>query len=198
MFSLAITKTQLQNVIHCVSTASIVATSQQLVPVQKYDFGSGRHFSLTSGKKPFPYVQYSTHKTSKSNTWKTYTDNTGDSIIDLNDWMFDSRATRYANNLIHNEVQSLGDGVEMIKLNTWLQSNENLLPILFTGEHSRALWDKVYNYLCETPSSHVVVTGNPGIGKSRSMTYLLRKLLMEHKPVVYEARKDEVVFAFVP
>lgn len=47
-------------------------------------------------------------------------------------------------------------------------------------------------------AANVIALGSPGVGKSRSMTYLLRLLLNDGKLVVYEARKDDAVFVFVP
>jgi hypothetical protein len=42
------------------------------------------------------------------------------------------------------------------------------------------------------------VTGNPGIGKSRSMKYLLKLLLEAKETVVYESRNNISVFCFIP
>jgi hypothetical protein len=43
-----------------------------------------------------------------------------------------------------------------------------------------------------------IITGNPGIGKSRSMNYFLKLLLEKQKTVVYEVRKERTVYAFIP
>ena len=40
------------------------------------------------------------------------------------------------------------------------------------------------------------MTGSPGIGKSRGLTYLLRLLLKEKETVVFESRKEGRVFLF--
>ena len=48
-----------------------------------------------------------------------------------------------------------------------------------------------------TGRSNAVVTGSPGTGKKRSMTYLLQ-LLLKDEQLVIEARKDRKVFAFIP
>jgi hypothetical protein len=127
-----------------------------------------------------------------------FEDQFGYIIEDKNSWEFDAKVTRYANELVSKEAKPLEAGVEVVELKMFLQGNEENSPNLFTRKDSRALWDEVYSYLCSTSKSHCLVTGNPGIGKSRSMTYLLRKLLREGKTVVYEARKDSRVFAFIP
>lgn len=118
--------------------------------------------------------------------------------IDDNNWREDERATIFANELLNNEEIELDAGVRMIKLSTWFQDDARASPMLFTRHHSRALWEDVYQYLSSRIVSHSLVTGNPGIGKSRSMTYLLRLLLKDGKLVVFESRKDEQFFAFIP
>ena len=45
---------------------------------------------------------------------------------------------------------------------------------------------------------HLLVTGTPGIGKSRSMTYLLWLLMQRGETVFYEARKEKALYAFAP
>jgi hypothetical protein len=66
-------------------------------------------------------------------------------------------------------------------------------------ECQRELWNEVYMYLeANLHSKHAVVTGTPGIGKIRSMTYFLRLLLQKGKTVIFEARKEQKAFAFIP
>jgi hypothetical protein len=83
-----------------------------------------------------------------------------------------------------------------LKLTTgYLQENERNSTSLYLRDNQIELWNEVYTYLSE-PGSNAIVTGNSGIGKSRSMTYLLKLLLENKKNVIYEARKDKKVFAF--
>jgi hypothetical protein len=62
----------------------------------------------------------------------------------------------------------------------------------------KELWNQVLDYLESNEDTHAIVTGNPGIGKSRSMSYFLRLLLQKKKIVVYEAKKDIVAYIFIP
>jgi hypothetical protein len=94
-------------------------------------------------------------------------------------------------------VKNVGiDLVSCLKLTSgYLQENERNSTSLYLRDNQIELWDEVYAYLSE-PGSNAIVTGNSGIGKSRSMTYLLKLLLKNKKNVIYEARKDKKVFAF--
>jgi Cdc6-like AAA superfamily ATPase len=86
--------------------------------------------------------------------------------------------------------------VSCLKLTSgYLQENERNSTSLYLRDNQIELWNEVYAYLSE-PGSNAIVTGNSGIGKSRSMTYLLKLLLKNKKNVIYEARKDKKVFAF--
>ena len=94
--------------------------------------------------------------------------------------------------------EDVSNGVQRIALTHWLQSNEKGSTDLFSRTCQRELWNEVYAYLEATHNGHAMITGNPGIGKSRSMTYLLRVLLQNGKTVIYQARKDDRVYVFVP
>jgi len=96
-------------------------------------------------------------------------------------------------------LQSYGPDDPCYNLQTCLVSvEEKKSEPLFTRKHSRAVWDHVYSYLTTVDDSRVIVTGNPGIGNTRSMTYLLKKLLETGKFVVYYAGKITTAFAFAP
>jgi hypothetical protein len=96
--------------------------------------------------------------------------------------------------------EDISNGVQRIALTHFLQSNEmDSGPDLYTRQCQRDLWNEVFVYLESSLNKrHAVVTGNPGIGKSRSMAYLLRILLQNERTVIYEARKDKIVYAFIP
>ncbi len=118
--------------------------------------------------------------------------------MDSNDWEEDLEKTEYANALLSTEEVEISNGVHRIEMKYCLQSNEKKFMHLFTRQCQRDLWNEVYNYLERNEDSHAMITGNPGVGKSRSMSYLLRLLLQKKRTVVYEVRKDSRVYAFIP
>jgi hypothetical protein len=83
-------------------------------------------------------------------------------------------------------------------LKSFLQENEKSSRNLYTRESQRKLWNEVFSYSEEKEGNGVIVLGNPGIGKSRSMTYLLKILLENKKQIIYEARKDRILYSFIP
>ena len=94
--------------------------------------------------------------------------------------------------------KDLSDGVKHIAMTHFLQENEEKSPDLFIRNSQRELWNEILSYIEITYSSHAIITGNPGIGKSRSMAYFLRLLLQKGKTVIYETRKDKIAFIFIP
>jgi hypothetical protein len=114
-------------------------------------------------------------------------------------WARHANATAYANELISAKVKRLASGVEVIDMMRCLQGTESDSPSIITRKPTRELWDKALD--SATSAAHpfmkdVLVTGSPGVGKSRSMAYLLRKLLLNGKTVVYEAAKEGLFFLF--
>jgi hypothetical protein len=72
---------------------------------------------------------------------------------------------------------------------------------LIMREPARHAWDMVWA-ACQTPPTgghrhRWAIVGNPGIGKSRGLVYLLRLALLENKTVIFEARGIDRVFAFL-
>lgn len=114
------------------------------------------------------------------------------------EWTLNKAITDYANQLLTLPVIELESGVKKIELSGRLQRNEHKKETLIIRPDAEALWNDVYNHCMQFAESKFVVTGNPGIGKSRSMTYLLRKLLIAKKLVIYDLRKDEITLKFVP
>ena len=94
--------------------------------------------------------------------------------------------------------EDLNDGVKHISMTNFLQDNESDSPDLFIRQCQKELWGEVLIFLESLASSRAIVTGNPGIGKSRSMNYFLKLLLIKRKTVIFEARKDLKAFIFVP
>jgi len=88
-------------------------------------------------------------------------------------------------------------GLLVIKLKNWLQLNEESSPDLYLRKCQMELWNLVIECL-EKDFKNARVVGSPGIGKSRSLTYLLMCLLKRRKKIVYEARKDNEVYVFWP
>jgi len=107
------------------------------------------------------------------------------------------KKTTYANELLSAQTKKLNSGIEVTTLSTNLLLNETNTALI-TRDDSRKLWSDVYAYLKNTRRSNAIVTGNPGTGKTRSMTYLLQLLLKDQQLVSYEARKDRKVYAFIP
>ena len=68
--------------------------------------------------------------------------------------------------------------------NTWL----------FVRQQAKELWSQVL----ERDFQRSTVVGSPGIGKSFSTAYFLKRLLEKGKLVVYEVRSEQRVFIFVP
>jgi hypothetical protein len=112
-------------------------------------------------------------------------------------WAPHADATAYANELLSAEVTKLANGVEVIPMTTFLQGTEAGSPFIITRKCTRDLWDIVMN-LTRTLRKHVLVTGSSGVGKSRSMAYLLRNLLLNGKTVVYESAEENIFFLFKP
>jgi heat shock protein HspQ len=123
---------------------------------------------------------------------------TWNNIIDENNWKENLGATVYANELLNQKEIDLGDQVKKIEMKSWLQNNEKRSPNIFCRNSQKQLWNEVLDYLESYEDTHAIVTGNPGIGKSRSMSYLLRLLLQKKKIFVYESKKDKVAHIFMP
>ena len=137
-------------------------------------------------------------KKASNEPWQRYVNSEGDIYIDENNWKKTIEKTKYANELIESKEIPLNYGVIKIKMTTYLQSREELSKDIFTRPSQRNVWNEVYKYLKTGNKTHSIVSGNPGIGKSRSMAYFLRLLLKDRKYVVYESKLDEKAFIFVP
>jgi len=110
-------------------------------------------------------------------------------------WKVHEKATLYANELISAMLNGKGNGVEVIEMTNWLQVSEGTSPFIISCVAQRNLWKEVLS-ITSNPNTNVLVTGSPGIGKSRSMAYLLKELLSLGKTVVYEAAKEGNIFVF--
>ena len=111
--------------------------------------------------------------------------------------------TKYAYELLNAKtelipIENSKSTILHIPMTTYLQENEKTSPDIFVRECQIELWEEVLRYHEGELNNHSIVTGNPGIGKSRSMSYFLRLLLSKKKPVVYEAKKDNTAIVFIP
>jgi predicted ATP-dependent serine protease len=69
---------------------------------------------------------------------------------------------------------------------------------VITKSSTRRVFDAAYNACIATPGARVLLEGQQGIGKSRGLLYLLKKLLEISKLVVYQDCDRSVFYAFVP
>ena len=120
-------------------------------------------------------------------------------------WEFDANATAFAQEVIQAEPQPLyyqgvDTKVRMYSLTKGLQEDDREEPLLFVRKCQRQVWKDVLRDIDDkhTKTKHAVVSGNPGIGKSRSLTYFLRLLLKRGETVLFECRKAPTVRYFQP
>jgi hypothetical protein len=115
-------------------------------------------------------------------------------------WHDSPHHTKYANELLSQQEVVVGEGVTVIRMSEGLQENEfEAGPAIVTRKAVRDLWNRVLRQRRGNGvTRYSIVIGSPGIGKSRSMTYLLRMLLQEGKRVVYEVGKQDIVLLFTP
>ncbi|OLP74187.1 hypothetical protein AK812_SmicGene46348, partial [Symbiodinium microadriaticum] len=122
-------------------------------------------------------------------------------------WIVDAEATAFANELRMAQPLNASNcadqnrtdvasaraaGIEIFPLNTSLNPKE-ANPWLLVRRQQREVWRAAFNALQD-----VVVTGSPGIGKSFSMSFLLRALMKANKTFVFEARKWNRAYLFKP
>ena len=120
-------------------------------------------------------------------------------------WRFAGNVTRFVNELrgaSPTECEYEGSAVTCYPLDTSLRSSEANKAALLVRPRVKKLWALVR----ETADRFVAggervvcisVTGNPGIGKTRSMDELQRTFLAEGVSYFYDVRKDGVVHAMV-
>lgn len=111
-------------------------------------------------------------------------------------WKLDPNAIEYANEL--RDIQPRPDeqakavAMDIYPLEHSLQELQR--GWLFVRKHVKAVWNEVLK--CGFKRSAVL--GNPGIGKSFSAGYFLKLLFERNKLIIFEARQDGMVHAFVP
>lgn len=132
--------------------------------------------------------------------------------VDDNPWKFDEDATAFAHELITTGWEQFSSTVDLAVLplqGSLFADKPANGPTLVMRQCVRELWEEVFEQLKGASRTKVVIIGNSGIGKSRSLMYGLRLLLGGRRPdgafgapqdrvVIFECRKEGEVFAFVP
>jgi hypothetical protein len=115
-------------------------------------------------------------------------------------WKHDDERTTFANQLRNFDGIEMGKNVLQFPLTRTLDQKEVSAPLIVRSG-VKLMWESVLKDILDNPEKKVttsIVTGNPGIGKTRSMDYLLRLLLLRNELVFYDQREIGVVFVFVP
>ena len=113
-------------------------------------------------------------------------------------WETDRNMTSYARQLlaakpIHDDLAQKAE-LYIYDLNICLHEPERRNTKLFVRKHAREVWDEVLQHDYDKSA----VIGSPGIGKSWSSAFYVKKLLENKKLVAYEARQSNAVYMFVP
>eukprot|EP00615_Pteridomonas_danica_P016902 CAMPEP_0114401950 /NCGR_PEP_ID=MMETSP0102-20121206/17629_1 /TAXON_ID=38822 ORGANISM="Pteridomonas danica, Strain PT" /NCGR_SAMPLE_ID=MMETSP0102 /ASSEMBLY_ACC=CAM_ASM_000212 /LENGTH=745 /DNA_ID=CAMNT_0001565279 /DNA_START=14 /DNA_END=2249 /DNA_ORIENTATION=+ len=115
-------------------------------------------------------------------------------------WKHDDGRTTFANQLRNFDGIEMGKNVRQFPLTRTLDQKEVSAPLIVRSG-VKLMWESVLKDILDNPEKKVttsIVTGNPGVGKTRSMDYLLRLLLLRNELVFYDQREIGVVFVFVP
>jgi hypothetical protein len=119
-------------------------------------------------------------------------------------WKVEQRRTEFANNLLSCQCQHLGANIQYFPLTHTMRTYEKSAQLILR-QSVKLLWEGVLEDIISLSHGEQkkkktisIVTGNPGIGLTRSMDYLLRLLLLRNELVFYEEREIGVVRAFVP
>eukprot|EP00808_Paulinella_micropora_P025888 g2337.t1 len=136
-------------------------------------------------------------------------------------WKSDATATKYIQELLATPVQRVTfkralpeDGrsemeeLHVFKLGSTLQNDEQRTSsVMVVPPHTRGAWQAIIEAFEPGRSSqHFLIIGSPGIGKSRTINYAIREIIRERRQhssqplptIVFEHRKDEIVWKFVP
>lgn len=131
-------------------------------------------------------------------------------------WKKHAEATAYARELLQAQLRpivvdvgepggevrmSAEHGVQLLELKSALTEDERASPNHFSRECGRKVWDRfVETGAAEAGGrrSNMVIYGTPGVGKTRSIAYGLKKLLEAGRMVIVDFRRDRSMFAFAP
>ena len=119
---------------------------------------------------------------------------------EVKEFQVDRNATAFANELASiGQPQALDAGVQLFKLNRSLTADYGMSgTALLSRTTIRVAWDAAFEEMEQGHALRVAMVGMPGIGKSRSLTYGLWRLMTREVPpvVVFEARRGQKVFIF--
>eukprot|EP00055_Hartaetosiga_balthica_P008035 m.28733 g.28733 ORF g.28733 m.28733 type:complete len:117 (-) comp6084_c0_seq1:1260-1610(-) len=75
---------------------------------------------------------------------------------------------------------------------------KNISPI-FLRPIQKDIWNELYKRLSlnRNEIKNAIVSGGPGVGKTRSVTYLLQTLLTNNQLVMYQATKVYYVYCYL-
>jgi len=118
--------------------------------------------------------------------------------VDLTGWKKSPEAQKLAEELLTLEPIRLAAGVEVIALTTSLMDDSNDDPMLIQTEKSRTMWDNLKATMTAGRTYKGLVVGNPGIGKSRGLLYLLKLLLADRCVVLFQYAKLSELYLFIP
>ena len=110
----------------------------------------------------------------------------------------------FADDLLATEPTQLGEGVEWYDLKYGIDSDSRLYKGLLTRKNSRGVVEAVikkatkYATIDDSPSMSFII-GSPGIGKTRTLTFALRQLLLQNDDVnvQYFNQKNAEAYLFL-
>ena len=151
--------------------------------------------------------------------WKSYSGGRGEKTDKLN-WERNDNATAYINELLQmkpevvptDPVDTADRPLEVYRLQNSLVKDERVSGTsLVVPSSTRGMWNAMVADMVIRTSKAIIaggywrVCGNPGLGKSRSISYFIRSLIRARtasdqlRPViVFEHRKDGKVYLFAP
>jgi hypothetical protein len=153
--------------------------------------------------------------------WKRYDAPNGNAYTDELPWASDVAATKYINELLSASPTLVdvpdGDGdrngevgqMQVFQMNSALlydeaESTSNLVIPPGSADLWEAVCVKAVNEDGAVKRRRLAVVGSPGMGKSRSVVFLIRRFIKKRREqglspiVVYEHRKESNVWMFVP
>jgi ABC-type multidrug transport system fused ATPase/permease subunit len=103
------------------------------------------------------------------------------------DWQLDTRATEFAAELIQAPFTLCAFGLQKIALRHAFvydlgETGDN---VIITKKSTRRIYDAAYDTCKKRPGMRVLLEGRQGTGKSRSLIYLLQKLLRSNTVVLF-------------
>lgn len=130
-------------------------------------------------------------------------------------WETDESAAEYARQVVAAplrpilaNVGEIGDeerlcerhGVQLLELDAALMEDEKWCPHHFSRGCAREIWEPIASWSAESEMLRfdVVVMGTTGVGKTRSITFALKRLLQAGRVVILQLQRERMVYAFVP